>query len=343
MTIEVLNADAQWPSLSPSAEYPRLNGHDPQWLSAVCRGLSQKPLVLVHKNGEDKVDGILPLALVKSWLFGKFLVSMPYVNTGGTWANDANAATQLISHACELADQHQVRYLELRHEKPVEHAKLNATRTDKVHMRLTLPDSEELLDRSFKSKLRSQVKKAGEYDLAIEWGGHQLVDDFYKVFAVNMRDLGTPVFPKRLFVEILNRFPTAAELCVVRKGGKAIAVGMLIHLRGITEVPSASCLREFNFTGANMWMYRQMLGRAISKGSQTFDFGRSSVETGTYRFKAQWGALPEAATWQYYVRRGSAEAMRPDGAGNQRLIKIWQRLPVGLTRIIGPVIVRGIP
>lgn len=92
-----------------------------------------------------------------------------------------------------------------------------------------------------------------------------------------------------------------------------------------------------------MWMYRQMLGRAIARGSRVFDFGRSSKDTGTYKFKAQWGAQPYQAHWQYFIRKGSAEDMRPDQAGNKRLIRLWKCLPVWLTRLAGPIIVRGIP
>jgi hypothetical protein len=90
-------------------------------------------------------------------------------------------------------------------------------------------------------------------------------------------------------------------------------------------------------------MYQQLLSRAIHRGSQVFDFGRSSEDSGTYRFKAQWGAQPHPAVWQYYVRKGSAEDMRPDSGSKRRLVEVWKKLPVPLTRILGPHIVRGIP
>ncbi|MCG8648364.1 MAG: GNAT family N-acetyltransferase, partial [Pirellulales bacterium] len=197
--------------------------------------------------------------------------------------------------------------------------------------------------KSFKSKLRSQIKKSGEYGLEVEFGGAENLGDFYTVFARNMRDLGTPVFSRKLFANILKQFGNDAEICVVRKDRRAVAGGLLVHLGSVTEVPSASCLREFNRTNANMLMYQHLLQRAIERGSQTFDFGRSSAGSGTYKFKAQWGAQPQPAVWQYYVRKGSPEDMRPDAEGKQRLVKIWQRLPVSLTRLIGPPIVRGIP
>ena len=92
-----------------------------------------------------------------------------------------------------------------------------------------------------------------------------------------------------------------------------------------------------------MFMYWQLLERAIIRGSQTFDFGRSSKDSGTYRFKRQWGAEPSQACWQYYVRRGNPADLRIDAGNKQRLVKTWKRLPVWLTKVAGPAIVRGIP
>jgi lipid II:glycine glycyltransferase (peptidoglycan interpeptide bridge formation enzyme) len=108
-------------------------------------------------------------------------------------------------------------------------------------------------------------------------------------------------------------------------------------------VPSASALREFNHTSANMWMYHQLLLRAIAKGSRQFDFGRSSLDSGTYKFKAQWGAKPQPTVWQYRVRYGDVNAVRPTSEKNQKRVEQWKKLPVWLTRLIGPTIVRGIP
>jgi serine/alanine adding enzyme len=322
--------------------FPRLNGHQPAWFGAVATGFNQRAYLL-RCFRDDATTGLLPLNLVAGPLFGRFLVSLPYLNTGGVWASDESSAGLLVDSACDMADRFNVRYLELRHEQAVDHPRLNHQRTDKFHMRLLLPASEAELMASFKSKLRSQIKKSEQYGASIEFGGELLLDDFYGVFARNMRDLGTPVFSRILFASILQQFGGDAEIAVVRQSGQAIAAALLVHVDGLSEVPSASCLREFNHTSANMFLYWNLLRRAIQRGSCVFDFGRSSEGSGTYKFKAQWGAQPHPAIWQYYVRHGSPEQMRPEAGGKQRLVKIWQRLPVPLTRLIGPPIVRGIP
>lgn len=339
--LEVLD----WPVELPEcvgAAYPRLNGHRGVWINAIANGFGH-PTYLLRTSRDNRVTGTLPLMLVKSVLFGRFLVSLPYINTGGVWAEDEPSAQALVEGACDLADRLDVRYLELRHELAVEHPRLNFRRTDKFHMRLPLPASAGELHQSLKSKLRSQIKKADEYGLTVHWGGQELLAEFYFVFARNMRDLGTPVFSQRIFTSVLEAFVGDAELCVVRQGTTPVAAALLVHAGNVSEVPSASSLREYNRTNANMLMYWQLLQRAIERRSSIFDFGRSSEGSGTYKFKAQWGAAAHPAEWQYYVRKGSVEDMRPESEGNQRLIRIWQRLPVWFTRIAGPPIVRGIP
>jgi len=326
----------------PVAQWPRLNAHQEKWISAVSKGFGHRTYLLQARTGNE-VTGVLPLCLVNGPIFGKFLVSLPYVNTGGVWARDEHTATALISSACDLADKLQVKYLELRHEFEVDHSRINFQRTDKVHMRLELPTSSEELLASFKSKVRSQVKKSMQFGHTVEFGGRELVADFYRVFAANMRDLGTPVFSKGLFENILRQFGDDAELCLVFNEGAAAAAGLLVHANRSSEVPSASCIRKFNRTNANMFMYWHMLKRCIDRGSRQFDFGRSSADSGTYRFKAQWGAKPHPAVWQYYVRDGDPPAMTASSDGKQRLVKLWQRLPLWLTKLIGPTIVRGIP
>lgn len=314
----------------------------PAWLAILAEGLGHTPYCLEAVTAE-RTFGFLPLSFVNTWLFGRYLVSLPYLNYGGVIADDEIVAAALVSRAIELADGLDVRHLELRHERPLTHPAFNDARIDKVHMRLPLPETPGTLWDQLSAKVRNQVRKGQKSELSAHWGGESLLGEFYDVFSQNMRDLGTPVYSPRLFRAALRQFPDQAELCVVRAGNRPAAAALLLHGWGVTEVPSASALREFNPVCANMLMYWHLLERAVLRGHRSFDFGRSSRDSGTYRFKAQWGAEPYCSEWQYYVRRGSASDLRPDHPSFQRRIRTWQRLPVWLTRLIGPHIVRGIP
>jgi FemAB-related protein (PEP-CTERM system-associated) len=315
---------------------------NPAWLEILHQELGHVPYCLEAVEGNTP-RGFLALAFVRSLLFGRFLVSLPYLNYGGVFADNDETARMLIDRAVKLADELRVRHLELRHEKPIEHPNLPARLTSKVQLRRSLPASTELLWKQLDGKVRNQVRKGQKNNLPVAWGGVELLDDFYDVFSRNMRDLGTPVYGRGLFRSILEQFPARAELCVVRGEGRVLAGALLLHGRGVTEVPSASSLRKYNATCANMLLYWSLLERAVQRGQSVFDFGRSTEGSGTYDFKLQWGAEPHPAVWQYYLRSGSVDDVRRESTGYRPLIRIWQRLPVSLTRLIGPAIVRGIP
>lgn len=298
---------------------------------------------VLEASEAGQVVGYLPLVFMKSMLFGKRLVSMPYVNTSGVETHDGEAGIKLVDEAIKLAGDLHAKSLELRHEEKNNHQALSEPATQKIHMRLDLPKTTEQLWKGFDPKVRNQVRKGEKNELTVTWGGNEQLLAFYEIFAQNMRDLGTPVFSLSFFRSIISTFPNDAEFCVVRKGDKAIAAALLLHGKGITEVPSASSLREFNSTCANMLMYWHLLQRAVGRGQAVFDFGRSSPDSPTHQFKKQWGADPHQAVWQYYLRTGTASDMRPDNPKYRLMIRTWKKLPVWLTRVIGPSISRVIP
>ena len=332
---------------SPDCNERVCGEHDPAWLDVLRGGLKHDTSVLLSWRGNELV-GTLPLSLTRSPLFGRHLVSLPYVNRAGLLTADDGVAESLIGHAAEIAEQQDVRYLELRHHgQAFESKQFTHTRSTKVRMVLDLPSDHDALWPSYKAKVRNQVRKAEQAGLEIRFGGEELLAGFYSVFATNMRDLGTPVYPRRLFGAMLHHLADRCEIALVSVESIPIAGAILIHDHVgpacTSQVPSASCLRGYNDLNANMWMYHKLLERAIERGAQAFDFGRSSEGSGTYRFKKQWGALPQPTPWQVRLRRGELDAVRPDHPRYQRRIERWQKLPVWVTKAIGPAIVRGIP
>lgn len=314
-----------------------------EWATVLQSALHHQPSFLWAEH-DGVIVGVLPLVLVSGPFFGRFLSSLPYLNTGGVLADSPALERRLIDHAVTLADSLEVRQLMLRHERHVAHPAMNRTITEKVHMRLELaPTSEEFWSR-LKSKRRSQIRKPlADPSIQVRFGHHDLVDDFYSIYCHNMRDLGTPPYAKSLFQTMLDQFGGAAEICTVAFNQKHIASGFLVHGPDVTMIPSASSLKEFSHLSCNLLMYWHAMNRAIERGQKVFDFGRSSVGSGTYSFKKQWGCEEFPAVWQYYVRKGDIEDARPNNGKFDRMIRVWQRLPVWLTRIVGPPIVQGVP
>jgi FemAB-related protein (PEP-CTERM system-associated) len=307
-----------------------------------AKSFGHTPVVIEAVDGEA-IRGFLPLAFIHTRLFGRFLVSLPYLNYGGVIADDDVTTNQLIDHAADLADRLDVRFMEIRNEKAVAHPRLIQPASLKVNIHVPLPTTSVELWNGLPGKVRNQIRKGQRLQSNVALGGLELLPEFYSIFSHNMRDLGTPVFGEPLFRSILETFPDRAELCVVRDGKRALSAALLLHGDGITEVPSASSLRKFNHTCANVLMFWSCMERAVNRGQTIFDFGRASPDSSSFRFKKHWGARSVPAPWQYYLREGDVSDMRPTNAKYRAMIRIWQHLPLSISRLIGPMIVRGIP
>jgi serine/alanine adding enzyme len=315
--------------------------HRAAWAGAIHRGLGREPRYLVAER-DGEVLGVLPLVLFDSRWFGRFIVSMPFLNYGGVVAESPEVEAALLHGAIAEAKRARAAHLELRHTR--QHFPHLPARRHKVAMRLalrrTVDEQWKVLDR----KVRNQVRKAEKNGLQAEIGREELLPAFYDVFARNMRDLGTPVYPPRFFREILLAFPDAARIFCVRQGPLPLAASLVFWDREMIEVPWASSLRSYNPLCANVLLYWEMLRFAIERGFATFDFGRSTPHEGTYEFKRQWGAEPQPLVWEYWLAEGrTLPDLSPANGRFAPAIAVWRRLPVGFTRALGPLIVRNIP
>ncbi len=204
-------------------------------------------------SADGEMLGVLPLVQLSSKLFGNFVVSVPYFNYGGLLANSQEAATKLVAAANDWRQSIGASHIELRH---LQSSGLELQqRRDKVTFLLPLPTGPELLWQSFRPKLRAQIRRAEREEPDFMIGGPELLDEFYDVFASNMRDLGTPVYGKDFFLNLLQNLGESARLVVVKLNGKPAGCAFLLGYAEQMEIPWASTLREFNVTGINMFMY----------------------------------------------------------------------------------------
>lgn len=289
-----------------------------------------------------KIHGILPLTLVASRLFGRFLVSMPFINYGGVLADDPACADALLAGAQRLQVQCRAKSVELRHAGAPQFGL--PTRSDKVAMLLDLPPDPDLLWKGLKDKVRNQVRKARKDGLLVVAGREELLADFYRVFCVNMRDLGTPVYHRTFFAEVLRVFPETTRILSVRKDDRCIAAGITYAHGDSLQMPWASSLPSFRRHCPNNLLYWHALSEAAAAGFARFDFGRSTPGTGPWNFKRQWGAREMPLYWEYLLEEGAAPpALNVRNPKFRLAIAVWRRLPLGLTNALGPRIVRCIP
>lgn len=312
--------------------------HAWDWQHVFANAFGHEPVYLIARHGLQ-IEGVLPLVHIKSRLFGNSLTSLPFLNYGGVMADTADAAAALVAAAKNEARARRCEHVELRHVAP-QFPDLPC-KSHKVSMRLPLAGvSIDTLDR----KVRNQIRKAEKSNLVVERGGESLVRDFYTVFARNMRDLGTPVYSRRLFEEVLRVFPQRSQLHIVRLNGLPVAAGFTYRTPQRVQLPWASSIRDYNPLCPNVLLYWDAIQFAASTGAATFDMGRSTPNEGTFKFKAQWGAQAVPLHWEYQLLASEQlPNVSPANPKFQLAIALWQKLPVSVTLRVGPMIVRAIP
>ncbi len=316
--------------------------HRAEWRRVIERSFGHRTYYLLSEDQRGEVNGVLPLVHLKSVLFGNFLVSMPYVNYGGICADDAEIEADLFSEAVRIAERTGAEHIELRESRPLGNGL--AVKTSKVSMQLALPGTADDLWQGFPAKLRSQVRRPEKDGMRAVVGGKDQLDAFYSVFSTNMRDLGTPVYARAFFGNVLDAFADSTWICSVYDGERAVASGLLVGFRDRLEIPWASSLKAYNRSSPNMLLYWAALRFACSRGFRIFDFGRSTAHGGTFRFKEQWGARPVPLYWHYWLRAGaSLPDLTPQNPKYRQAIALWRKLPVAVTRLVGPAIVRWLP
>lgn len=291
-----------------------------------------------------KVIGVLPFTHLKIPLRRGTLISLPFCDTADALFDDSDIEQQLYGEAFKLSKKAGVNEIELRSVKQSPRLIINTkqikTYSHKVRMFLDLPEDSETLFKSFKSKLRSQIRKPEKEGLHFEWGGINKLDDFYQVFSANMKDLGSPVHSKRWFSEILNFFKDKARMGLVFKGQKVVGCGIILLVNNKVTIPWASTLKAYNYLSPNMMLYWNLLSFASDNGYSQFDFGRSSPGEGTYKFKSQWGAKPNPLYW-HHVYLDNTKSIERSTIGEvqstrrEMAIRLWRRLPLCVATALG--------
>jgi FemAB-related protein (PEP-CTERM system-associated) len=317
--------------------------HQLGWRWLVERVFGHRAHYLLARRGEA-ITGVLPLFEMKSLLFGHSLVSIPFAIGGGVAASDAETADSLVRRARELAERLGVDYLELRSEEPAADDLL--TKDLYVTFRADLQEGEEALLQRMERKRRQMMNYVAKDKAGFTWTttGIEELPLFYRMFSESMRHHGTPVYPRLFLEEILDRFPAQTNLFFVHHEGKPVAGVLNLLFRDVIMPFYAGADRTRRPRGVDDYMYLSILRWGRENGYRTFDFGRSKRGTGAYEFKAKWGMTEVPLAYQYHlVKAQGLPNVSPANPKYRALIAAWRRLPLPLTQILGPRIIRRIP
>jgi serine/alanine adding enzyme len=302
------------------------------WQDIIAKTYGHRTFYLMHCR-EAEVLGVLPLIWLRG--FTNALCSMPFLDYGGICAVNEESRDALFKKAIAIRDSCKAHYLELRHKDANGYNSL--LRQDKVDMVLDLSLEQDLIWNNLAPKVRNQVRKASKSGLTTRIGGAEYLENFYKVFAINMRDLGSPVHSPAFFANLFQEFADNAKIIIVCDGSITIGALICLFYKESVFVPWASSLREYFPKCPNNLLYWDAIRYTSERGCRYFHFGRSSIGSGTYKFKQQWGARERQLNWQFFFRQPEQTyTAMGENSKYQMAAQLWKRLPLSLTLLLGP-------
>jgi FemAB-related protein (PEP-CTERM system-associated) len=306
----------------------------------VLRDTQRHDTHFLYCEVDGRIEGVLPLAHVRSWLFGRSLVSLPFTVYGGVATANPAAADALEAEAQRLARQLGVAHLELRNVK-VRHADWPAQDLYVTFRKAILPDEEAnmlAIPRKQRAMVRKGIKNElrGEIDAGVE--------RFFPLYANNVHRHGTPAMSRHYFEALLHEFGADAEvLTVVAKDGRALSSVLSFYFRDEVLPYYAGDDVDARELAANDFKYWDLMRRACARGLATFDYGRSKQGTGPYAFKKNWGFEPTPLRYEYCLyKRDAVPQNNPANAKYRLLIESWRRMPLGFANWLGPFVVRSL-
>lgn len=310
------------------------------WQSVIREVFGHDCYFLYAEGPGGVLLGVLPLAHVSSWLFGRSLTGLPFGVYGGVLAADPSIATALECEASRLARELRADYLELRNQQR-RHADW-PTQELYVTFKLSIP---EVLDEKMlciPQKRRNMVRKAQK--LGLQAVVDDTVEKFYPVFSENARNHGTPVLPRHYFDFLKKVFGEQCEILSIHDGaGRCISSIMCFYFKGEVLAYYAGESLAARNTAANDLKYWSVMKRAAERGCTVFDLGRSKKGTGSFEFKRLWGFEAQQLHYQYdLITRDSIPQNNPMNKKYRLFIEAWKRLPLPVAELIGPLLVRNL-
>jgi FemAB-related protein (PEP-CTERM system-associated) len=315
--------------------------HLTAWKAAIEETFGYRPHYFAAAGPDGRVEGVLPLFLVRNPLMGKVLLSTPFAVYGGILHDSTEALELLRDAAVRLGGELGVQHIELRNAWPEQAAGFSPVARYVTFTQKIGPDGEAILE-AIPRKTRYMVRKALKAGFTARRTTG--IDAFFDLYSRNLRRLGTPCFPKGHFRALLKHFGAAAEVREVVLAGKVTAAVFTFFFRDQVLPYYGASDPAYNALAPNNYMYYELMEWGGRNGFTLFDFGRSKMETGSFDFKAHWGMETRPLPYEMrLVRRRTLPDFTPRNPRFQRAIQAWRHMPLPVTRLLGPALIRMVP
>jgi serine/alanine adding enzyme len=340
MKVEVAGNQPAWDAYVSEAGSSRLY-HRWDWLQVIEETFGHKSYRLAAME-DGAIHGVLPLTFIRSRLFGKFLVSIPFFSYGGVLTREEVARDKLLEGAVDLAKKLGASHIELRQGDSCPTDWCQAT--PKVTMEVLLPATVDEYLRQLSASRRKRIRYSLKSGLRVEWGRGETLSVFYKLFALNMRNLGTPVYPRRFFENQISRFGENIRILTLWDHSEPVAAGFVTSHGTTLELPWAASISGHQKKDLSLVMYWHLIERAIEERYEWLDLGRCTRGSGSWDFKRHWNPIERPLHWYYWLEAGaSLPEVRPDNPKFRLAKTLWKRLPLAVANGLGPHLVRSIP
>lgn len=286
------------------------------------------------------IQAILPLVHMKTRLFGQSLSSLPFAVYGGIVSVDAASRSALEREAEQLAIKLGINIIEYRNLQQVhpEWARKDLYATFKREL-LADPEASLL---QIPRKQRAVVRKTLDQPQLTAALDNDL-DGFYQMLSMSYLNLGTPIFPKRWFAELLRVFGDSADILTIRHQGKPVSAVLNFYFRDQVLPYYGGGGDSARDLKANDFMYWQLMCLSAERGYRQFDFGRSKYGTGSFNFKKNWGFEPEPLFYEYQLLNGAEMPnISPTNPKYELMIRLWQKLPLKVSQLLGPMLAKDL-
>lgn len=292
----------------------------------------------IQPGQSSTIVGVLPLFHIKSFLFGNYLVSVPFAEIGGPLSDTPHVTAELLAEAEGLAGKTGVDYLELRNRIPIDGYPTKGLYFN--FRREIYPDLDDNL-MAIPRKARRMVRVGGKKGLVSEIGPH-LANEHYAIMANSYHGLGTPIFPQKFFDNFLEIFSEKAQILLVRtRDGDPVAAVMTFFFKNQVIPFWAGSIFKYRNLAPNDFMYWELMRYGCENGYKIFDYGRSKKGTGSYDFKRHWGFTPVQLAYQYHLNRiEELPDLSPNNPKYAKKIELWRKMPHVATKLIGPRIAK---
>ena len=300
-----------------------------------------KSLNIVAYDG-DVIVGIAPFIIMRNHFMRKVMVSLPFFCCGGILADNFHIEQLMLQKIKTIAIMNKYNYVLLRNENICDGVNYDYVEKQKSSFTLELNPDHEKVFNGFQKQIRRRIRKGYKSGCKIDIS-KKYFNDFYEIYRINMRLLGSPVHKRSFYSEIINKFPDNYNILVVLFENKVIGTQFLSYFKNTVYLPLASSLREYNNYSPNHLLYWESIKFGCNNGYELCDFGRSTIGSGPYLFKKQWNAK-EIPLDYCYCYSDDNENLKGNSYDKLQLVSgLWKRIPLTVTNFLGPHLAKLLP